>query len=649
MAATPRRNGIPLALVAILVATALVYWPGIHGGYVFDDFPNIIDNPAVHVTRLSWPDWVAAMLSSPSSALHRPLAMLTFAANHYFTGLDPAPMKITNIAIHLMNTLLVFGLLRSLLAAPTRRDGAEADPRTAWVAVFCTACWALHPINLMGVLFVVQRMESLCHAFVFAGLWAYVAGRARQQRGEAGWALVLAGIVGGTALGLLCKESAVLLPVYALCLEACVFGFRGAAGQRDPRMPWLFVVVLVLPGIVGAAWLLPAFLRPGSFLARDFTIGQRLLTEPRVVLDYVRWILVPDLRQYGLDHDEVAVSHGLWSPPTTVFAMAGIAVALAAAAVLRNRRPLVALGILWFFSAHLLTATVIPFELVFEHRNYFASLGLVVALGDVLLLAPAESGSVRRVARVVAACFLLLCAGTTLLRASEWSTPLRFAGTEAAKHPQSARATYSLARALIVASNYDPKSPLFPATVAALDRARRVPNAGVLPDHALLIFEVRTGAKADPSVWTDMQAKLRSRPLGPQEISALRTLTDCSITGLCAFDPNDMIATYGAAMSHGDDPAVMQVYGNYVLNVLGDGALAARLWQRAVELAPQEAAYRVSLIKLQIAQGRLDEARAGIARLRALGGLGQHASEADVLQARLQDWERGRGVRLPRP
>ena len=57
----------------MLIVVAMVYWPGLGGGYTFDDFPNIVDNTALHVTRLVWNDWIAGILSSPASSFQRPL------------------------------------------------------------------------------------------------------------------------------------------------------------------------------------------------------------------------------------------------------------------------------------------------------------------------------------------------------------------------------------------------------------------------------------------------------------------------------------------------------------------------------------------------------------------------------------------------
>ncbi|MEO8161593.1 MAG: hypothetical protein ABI588_09250, partial [Arenimonas sp.] len=360
-----------LAVVLVLLATCVAYWPGLDGGYVFDDLPNIVNNPDVQVSTERWQDWLGAAFSSPSSRLQRPLAMLSFAANHYFTGLDPRPMKLTNIGLHLLNFLLVLGMLRCLLRVASAATGGrnEDKDRDGIATLFAGAAWALHPINLMAVLFIVQRMESLSHTFVFAGLWLYLAGRGRQLAGLAGWSRVLAGLAGGTLLGVLVKESAVLLPLYAFLVEFCVLGFRAQGSSTGRRLRLLYLLVLALPAALAIAWLGSSALAPGAFGSRDFNVWERLLTEFRVVLDYLRWSVLPDLGSMSLYHDDYQVSRGLLSPPSTLFAMVAMGVTCALAIGLRRRRPLTALGLSWFLSAQLLTATVIPLELMFEHRN----------------------------------------------------------------------------------------------------------------------------------------------------------------------------------------------------------------------------------------------------------------------------------------
>jgi len=624
------RAAWPALLIVLLVF--LCYWPGRGGGFVFDDYPNIGDNAALHVTTLDWPSWMAAAFSSPATALQRPLAMLSFALNHYFTGLDPLPMKLTNIGIHALNALLVLGLLRTLLAMVPAPAGDER--RRAWATRFTAAAWALHPINLMAVLFVVQRMESLSHTFVFAGLGLYLLGRQRQLGGRHGAALIAVGLLGGMFLGVLAKESAVLLPLYAFCVEACLLHFRGNDGRPDRRLQVLYGVVLFVPALLAVAWLLPRVMAEGALAIRNFTLAERLLTEPRVVLDYLGWILLPNLNELSLYHDDYVISRGWLQPPSTLLAITAIAALLALALRCRLRRPLVSLGILWFLGAHLLTATFIPLELVYEHRNYFASLGICLVLADVLLLLPRSNGA-RRIGALLAAAAVLAFAGLTHLRALEWSNPYRFAASEAEKHPTSPRAAFERARIVVSLTDYQADSPWIAYAWRDLERARQVPGASILPHQAALTLAARTGTLSSRSTWwRDLRRLLADQPLGPENKNALIALTDCAASGKCVFPRHEMLATYATAIrAHGQDPILLSTKGKYTLHVLGNADVALPLWRAAASHGDADLHY--NLVRLLIDMGRYDEAQSEIVRLRDAGKSGQRDAMVLDLQRRL--------------
>ena len=620
-------------LIALLLLIAAVYWPGLTGGFAFDDYPNLVLNTSLHVVRLDWSEWIAATLSSGSSDLQRPLAMFTFAINHYFTGLNPWPMKLTNLCIHLVNAGLVFVLTRSLLRAINISTSGNS-PDT--IALFVAACWALMPINLMAVLLIVQRMESLSQSFVLVGLWLYVSGRLRIREGYPGWKLIIVGVVFGTGLGALSKESAVLLPLYAFCAELFIFGFRKRDETPDRRLMGLYLVILLVPAIVGLAWLLPHALNPDAYAQRNFNLSERLLTESRVVLDYLHWTLAPDLNQLSLFHDDYPVSRGVWTPPITVLGLIALPALAVAAWLIRFKRPLSSLGLAWFLSAHVLTATFIPLELVFEHRNYFASFGICLVLADLLLIAP-TSITLRRAGQGFSCFLLIFYAGSTHVRALEWSNPLRFAITEAAKHPQSPRATYQLAQAYAILSEGKLSSPFTQAAFEAFERANLVPDASISALQGSLLLAARTGSPSKAEWWQEMQARLREESIGPQELGALGALTDCAIAGRCHFPPEEMLGTFSAALSHGDNPEVLSIYGNYALNILRDPPLTERLWRESAKLRPGEPQYAISLAKLMIAQGRTSDARREIRRLRTIGRFGQYKRTADALESRLVD------------
>ena len=622
----------PLLLTVLVFAT---YLPGVGGGYVFDDYPNIVDNTQLRVTDLRLHSWLAAAFSSEAGALQRPLSMATFAANQYFTGLDPTAMKWTNIAIHALNTLLVLGLVLKLLSVANVAGDAR---RRQWIALFTAATWALHPINFFGVLYIVQRMESLAHLFVFGGLWMYLVGRDRALQGRGGTLHMTGGLIGGTLLGVLCKESAALLPLYAWLIETCVPALRTAPDRRRIRV--LFLAVLFLPAIIGFTWLLPRVTAPWAFSTRNFDLAERLMTECRVVLDYLRWSVAPSLRQLTLFHDDYVVSRGWWSPPSTLLAAFALSAIAGFGCWMRRYRPITALGLLWFLAAQVLTATIIPLELVFEHRNYFASLGICLVLADALLLTP-ERPEWRRIGALVAAFAVLAFAGMTFLRAREWSDPYRFAITEAAKRPDSARAAYSLGRLLTIMTGNNAGSPLIAPAILELDRARRLPQGGTLPDCALLMLAAHTGRPLEAAWWHDMQTKLRRGPIGPSEISTMASLATCARNGECNFPVPDMMATFEAALTR-PNADILNIYADYIFNVIRDPDAALAMWSRSIRMRPDVAQYRINVTKALIAVGRFDEATGQIAALRRLGRFGQNEAEASALDERLRNGQKVR-------
>lgn len=617
-----------LGLVALVL---LVYWPGLGGGFVFDDVSNIVENRPLHVRTLEWADWLAAIFSSPASQLRRPLSMLSFALNHYFTGLDAWSMKLTNVLLHCVNILLVHGLAREIMRAAAG-GAAQDDPRVGWPALFAAAFWALAPINVMGVLYVVQRMESLSHAFVFAALWVYVHQRRIHGADPRALSRAAAALLAGSVLGALAKESAVLTPLYAFALEATVLRASWPGSQPRLRLRAMFAVLLWVPAAAVTAFLLGRALHPGAYSSRDFSMSDRLLTEARVLVDYVQWTLFPRVRELGLHHDDYVVSRGLLSPPSTAACLAAIAALLGIAWATRARRPVLALGILLYFAAHLLTGTFLPLELVFEHRNYFASLGVSLALTDVLLLWPRGEVAVRY-SRLAACLLLAYATAVTWMRTTEWSTPSRFAMSEAIKHPQSPRATYERARVLVVMSRYDPRSPFDRPAMEAIDSALKVPRAGVLPAQAALIFAARTGRPLRPEWWSALEVQLRDQPLGPSAFGALGSLVSCSNSRECAFPPERMLDVFSAALSHGDHPEVLNIYGNYALNSLHDPEMASRAWLAAIAAKPSEPQYHANMARLLTAAGQPAKAREHIRAIRALGPLGEYESMARQLES----------------
>jgi hypothetical protein len=607
-----RRYLQPAVLFLILAITACLYWPGLSGGFIFDDFPNIVDNPGVQPHEATVSALIRASLSSPASDLKRPLSSLSIAINYLIAGLDPFGMKLTNLVIHLTNGLLLFLLTAKLLSLPR----ANVSSRRATLLSFAvTLGWLILPINLTAVLYVVQRMESLANLFVLLGLIGYVKGRCINDKWQ-GFALSAISLIVCTGLGVLAKETAVMAPLYAVLIEWLLFGFAKpgtsnslpSTDARDFRIVGLFLTILVLPMALGLAWLSPRVFNAGAWATRNFTLGSRLLSETRVLVDYVIWTYVPTPHALSFYHDDFQVSHGLLTPWTTLACLLILSMLAGVIFAVRHRHPLLALGIGLYLACQLLTGTVLPLELVYEHRNYFASYGLLLALFPFLIQEPRTVLPLLR--HTLLGCLVLLWASMTLLTSMAWKSPLRLSEDLARRAPESPRAQYELGRTYIIYSHYDPESPFTQAAYAPLERAAKLPDSSILPEQALIFMNARMHLPLKDAWWQSMIEKLKSRKSTVQDESALGALITCARDGGCDLPSDKMREAIAAALSHPNpNGRLLSEAGDYTLNVLNDAPGALEYFKRAVVAAPGEPVYKVTLIKLLIAMGQFDEAR----------------------------------------
>lgn len=627
-------------LVFGLLCTIAAYLPGLSGGWLFDDYPNIVDNRGVQPQDANLSSLVRAALSSPSSEFKRPLASLTFALNYLASGLNAPAMKVTNLVIHLGNGVLAYLLLCAVIRTATRREDRTSDRYAAFLAV----AWMVLPINVTSVLYVVQRMESLANLFVLGGLYAYVAGRRRMLVGRRGLTLCVGGVIVGTAVGVLAKETAVMLPLYALSAEAILFRWRaGEDAQRriSRTLIGFFILVLAVPFVVGSAWLIPRLLDPQTWSTRTFTMTTRLLSEARIVTAYVDWTLFPTPGALSFYHDDFVQSAGLFQPWTTLASILALGAAVAAMIALRSRMPLTSLGIAWYLGCHLLTGTILPLELVYEHRNYFASLAVLLVATDLLRRVTGRLPAGRPLIVCVATIFLSWQAGLTWATARSWGDPLMLAKDLAERGPRSPRAQYELGRAYIIYSRYDPASPYPALATRALETAASLEGASILPEQALIFMNSHMHRPIDPGWWKGMIEKLRANSVTVQDESALDALATCLRNGGCDFPLEDLRDAYVAALAHPKPSGrLLSMYANFAWSSLGDRPLARAMQQKAIAASPGEAAYRINFVRMSATDGDVVAAREQLTELRRMNLGGALDSDIASLDALLRDAER---------
>jgi tetratricopeptide (TPR) repeat protein len=373
------------SLIALLLA-ALTWWayaPGLHGPFLLDDFANL---PALGSTGPvdHWPTFWRYITSGTADPTGRPLTLLTFLLDAHNWPAAPYPFKRTNLILHLLNGTLLYILLARL-----GRALAIDAQRCRRAALLGGALWLLHPLLVSTTLYIVQREAMLPATCVLAGLLLWLHGRNQLMAGKPGSGLLwsVAGLGGFTLLGVLAKANGALLPVYALLIEIIVLAprqpFSASNTQRTAHRAFLFVFV-ALPTLAVCAYLVWVGVHgvlTGGPAYRPWTYAQRLLTEPRVLVDYLSLLWLPRPFSSGLFNDQYMASTSLLHPATTLPAMLAVLALISGAWWLRRHQPALALAILFYFAGQLLESTSLPLELYFEHRNYVSALLLFWPLG----------------------------------------------------------------------------------------------------------------------------------------------------------------------------------------------------------------------------------------------------------------------------
>jgi len=438
MSLRPGAAALPwLALAALLGIAGLCYAPSLSGGFLFDDFPNLaaLAQVAGRGSEAFW-TFVASGHSGPTG---RPLALLSFALQAGAWPGDPRAFHLVNLLLH-----LACGALLALLGWRIARRWWPADAvAAAWVATLAAGAWLLHPLNVSTTAYVVQRMAQLAALFTVLALLAWCHGRERATRGPGAWrgyAIAVVGLGAFGLCGLLSKETGVLILVYALVLEHWVLRDE-ASPPRWSALRLALVSAPLLGFVVAVAWRFEA-MTASKFAVRDFGVWERLLSQPRMLCEYLSLIVAPLPHRLTLFNDHVAVSRGWFDPATTLPAVLAIAALCWAAFRLRRSQPPLAFAIAWFLGGHLLESTALPLELYFEHRNYLPMWGPLLAAVHYarLGIAALPTARVRAGLRVAGGVVLALFALITWTEASAWGDPLARSASWAAEHPDSPRA-----------------------------------------------------------------------------------------------------------------------------------------------------------------------------------------------------------------
>lgn len=624
------KNSTFASLVFASALIILIYSPGFSGSFIFDDFNSIVKNEKLWVDSFGMTAIWQWLNSGSPGVLGRPISMLTFGLNLYIAGeMEPASFKWGNAFFHVVAFFGVYGFCRSLLSVFSDRR-MIVDTHVSKLALLIALYWALFPLQVSTVLYIVQRMTILSALFSFYALWVYIEWRREKCKTY----IAVPSFILLSGLAFLSKENAVLLGGFILLLELFILNPQFGRPASEQKWTWYRRVLFAGAIVGGVVVFLYLHFAVGwyysDYAARDFTLSERLFTQMRVVSSYIYWIVVPDLTQYGLFHDDMAVSKSWIDPISTLFAALLLVVLSILGFVKRKAIPWFAFGVFWFLLGHVLESTFIPLEMVFEHRNYLPSFGIV------LILICSLYYIAHRVSRVplfylIAVIWLLFLSLVTTIRSAEWGDYPTQMRTAVERHPESARSNWGLGRWFmgeyqkgwlvnVELEKFYTSAMYYGMRASELDPNTSIPLLGIVASHCQM------GKNIEDEWVTELEHRL-SLPYRVENHGVLNDILNC------ALDRRDSLAVLGVAdrlfeavfqNTHIHNSMLSELKYVYALHLYkrGEYLKGIQIMEQSIESKKSENAY-IRLLQFSFERGRKDLIEEKLPEFRNF--LGEHA------------------------
>ncbi|MBI5970279.1 MAG: tetratricopeptide repeat protein [Deltaproteobacteria bacterium] len=370
-------------ILALFIIGFAIYSNVLLAPFIYDDEMYVLNN--VNLRALG------NFLAVP---WNRYLTYLTFALNYAIGGYNSFDFHLTNIIIHVLNSIWLYYLVLTTLKTPIVKRGFDGKSLPAWTIAFAASLLFLaHPVQTQAVSYVTQRFASLAAFFYLSSVLCYARYRitlCEDEIGKGGMVFYVSSLVLG-ALSQLSKEISFTLPVMIILYEFLFFEGEGTSlGQRLKRLtPFLFLFLIIpftfFSGFSeGAGAGVTANIRKGQIMEfAAFSKYEYLVGQFRVIVTYLRLFVWPTGLRLIYDYP---MYHSFFEPAVLVsFALIstllGLSVYLYAAArkSADGARMLFSFGIFWFFMTLSVETSVIPIkDAIFEHRVYLPNAGLSV-------------------------------------------------------------------------------------------------------------------------------------------------------------------------------------------------------------------------------------------------------------------------------
>ncbi|WP_339137801.1 MAG: tetratricopeptide repeat protein [Candidatus Electrothrix sp. GW3-4] len=431
----------------IICFTLLLYGNILSNGWHLDDTGNILHNTPLHLTFLQLDTLFKTFYAHPESTgkLYRPISNFSFALNWFFGKDNPVGYHLVDISIHLLSAIILYLSCIQLLNTPALRRKNYSHIQKKNIALLAAILWLTAPIHTSAVTYIVQRMAQLASLFSVSAIFFYLQTRLTRRNSRVYQLTYLTGFLCCALLALASKENAILLfPSLALIEGIFFLQFAKIQNFAQQKRKIFFLLFLLLSGGILFLSLDIIAAQANSYGHRNFTFQERILTQPRILLFYLSQFFYPTASRLSIAHD-ITLSTSLFSPWQTLPAIAASIGLIIFGIMCIHKRALLSFAILYYFLNHLVESTIIPLELIFEHRNLLPSLFLFLPLSAFVSDKINEKKWVPVVVTIACTFFLVQSGLATINRNKAWRNTGTLNEDAVKKAPRNARAKLNLA------------------------------------------------------------------------------------------------------------------------------------------------------------------------------------------------------------
>lgn len=432
--------------------------------FVFDDRPNIVENPIMRDLGYFIDPSRASNFTGHGEypmLKKRYVGHLSFALNYRAHGLDVRGYHAVNLLIHVLNGMLLFWLVQLTFKTPFM-EGSSLESRSRHIALFAAVVFISHPVQTQAVTYIVQRLASLATMFYLLSLVLYVKFRLRtshisshlmERKVFFGSVLLYILSLLSSVLAMKTKETAFTLPLLIVLCEFMFF--RGKTARRVLYLTPLLLTMLIIPltymSLIGMD-------RPPLEVMGEATRLEQmprldyLFTEFRVIVTYLSLLVLPVGQ--NLDYD-YPIYHSLFAPPVLLSFLFLLSLfCLGVYLFYRSRNTdrslrVLSFGIFWFFITLSVTSSVIPLiNALVEHRIYLPSVGVAMAFsaGAFLLYEKLKSKKAQATITALLITLPLVFGVATFQRNNVWKTEIGLWEDVVEKSPHKAKPHYNLGK-----------------------------------------------------------------------------------------------------------------------------------------------------------------------------------------------------------